>query len=73
MPLLCENCFLEELINEIKNPNKKWECPGLAALAQFTLGVTVASLRNTSVTTFSRGNFQIINIPTEINIVSYLN
>lgn len=57
MPLLCENRFLEDLILEIKNPNKTWECTGLLAVTQFTLGVTVASLRNTSLTSFSRGIF----------------
>lgn len=56
MPLLCETRLLEDLIVEMKNPNKKWECVGFAALTQFALGVTVAGLRNTSVTAFPRGN-----------------
>ncbi|XP_065223054.1 nuclear pore complex protein Nup205 [Planococcus citri] len=55
VPLLCENGFLENLIHEAKNPNKKWECTGLQAMMQFALGVTVASLRNTSVAAFPRG------------------
>ncbi|KAK7605078.1 hypothetical protein V9T40_006936 [Parthenolecanium corni] len=55
MPLLCETRLLEDLIVEMKNPNKKWECVGFAALTQFALGVTVAGLRNTSVTAFPRG------------------
>lgn len=54
MPLLNESRFLEDLIAEVKNPNKKWECVGLAALLQFALGVTVAGLRNISVTVFPR-------------------
>jgi len=55
MPLLCENGLLEELIYEMKDPNKKWENLGLAALTQFALGVTVAGLRTISVSTFPRG------------------
>lgn len=57
MPLLCENGLLEDLICEMKNPNKKWECPGLAALTQFALGVSVAGLRTISIPTFPRGKY----------------